>query len=630
MDQELTQLREELARLKTASEHNARIIDQISQAANIGHWEVDLENSKVFWSKKTHELHGTDPATYTPNVTEGLAFYAPEHRPVITGHFEELTRTGAPFDLELIIIQRNSGEHRWMRVIGRAVFFESKVVKAYGTFQDIHQEKLNSHARNELDDKLRLILDSFNIGFWDWTIATDELRWNAPMFRLFGLEPATFTNDFNGWAHIVLPEDLERTSQELQVAIASGDRFNSSFRIKHSQLGVRHIRGSAIIIRDAQGAPIRLWGINYDVTQEHVVQEHLGMLESLVNASPEIYAIASPKGEILFLNQRARQFGWSEEKSLGEIFPVESIEKYLNEIFPVLREKGQWRGEVQFLDTNTGEEFPVRQHSFLLRTKDGHTNAVATIATDIRAERKLEAELERQRLQLVQASKMTSLGEMAGGVAHEINNPLAIIKGNVALLEVQCGEPHPDSEQMRRSLSVIDQTVDRIAAIIKALRSFAKDGSRDEPIDFHVAPVVDSTLAFFRNRIASSAVKLSFRTSRPELVINGRPAQISQALANLISNAFEAAKNSSTPEVTIEILDGAELIQIRVSDSGDGIPVHLRQKILEPFFTTREVGQGTGLGLPVAKGLVEANKGRLYLDTGAPRTTFVMEFPRVN
>lgn len=627
MSDELNQLKAEIQRLSGENALYRRNLQQISQAASIGHWEVDLVENHIYWSRKTHELHGTDPATYKPVLAEAIGFFTPDSQGIITAHFQRLRLDATPYDLELQIVRRDSTEPSWVRATGIASIVDGKVVKAFGTFQDIQAQKQVQLERDALNQKLHHIMDTFNIGFWDWTVATDELNWNEPMFRLFGVAPGDFDRRFSGWAKTVHPADLERTSKEFQDCIANSDFFNSSFRIFHSKLGVRHIRGSALITRDADGTPLRVWGINYDVTQEKRDEERLLMLESLVNASPDIFGIASPKGDVLFLNNTARNYGWSEEKSFGDIFPVESIAQYVNDIFPVLKTKGHWHGEVTFKDPHTGEEFAVHQHSFLLRDSAGHTIAVATIASDIRERKKIEATLEAQRLQLVQASKMTSLGEMASGMAHEINNPLAIIKGNVALLDLQLGDASPDFGQLRKSLGTIDQTVDRIAGIIKALRIFAKDGAEDPRTVVSLTSIVETTLNFFRSRITSASVVLNVKVEDPNLSILARQSQLSQALTNLVSNAFEAARNSPVPEVLIEVYRSESAAFIKVSDSGPGIPTELRDKILEPFFTTREVGKGTGLGLPMAKGLVEVNDGRLYLDTSAPRTTFVIEFP---
>lgn len=506
MDQnEIAKLRAEVARLQQEKDQISHVLNQLGDAAHIGYWEVDVATKEIFWSKKTHDLHGTDPQ-HPLSVEERMSHIPAIFHEDILRNFNRLITEGVPYTLDYQIIRNNDKEVRWVRASNKALYQNGKLVKAYGTFQDIHQEKC--------------------------------------------------------------------------LALAN----------------------------EAQ-------------------QVRLRMLESLVNSSPDIFAIATPKGEMLFLNKTARDYGWSEEKSFGDIFPVESIAMYLNDIYPILKTKGRWDGETLFKDSTTDEIFPVKQRSFLLRDTHGRTHAVATIATDIREQRKLEAEMEQNQIKLVQASKMTSLGEMAGGMAHEINNPLAIIKGNVALMDLHLADSQVDPQQLRQSIRTIDQTVDRIAAIIKALRSFAKDGSGDPITLVYLESLVENTLGFFRNRIASAGVKLTVNSPQGDVAVTGRKSQLGQALANLISNAFEAAKVSENPEIIIEIGQDHTSTQLRVRDSGPGVPVNLREKILEPFFTTRETGQGTGLGLPVAKALVETNDGHLYLDTSARRTTFIMEFP---
>lgn len=629
MNDDFQNLRIEIEKLRTERDDAARALYQISEAANIGHWEVDHVRSTVFWSKKTHELHGTEASVFVPTIASGIECFVPEHRSVIMGHFGSLTNSGVPFDVELEIVRRDSGLRRWVRVTGRPVVQADRVVKTYGTFQDIHLQKQREIEHEEIDTKLKLILDTFKIGFWDWNPVTDDLRWTSAMFPLFGIDPSEFNNSFSGWSKVVIPEDLERTRQELDSSMASSAHFNSSFRIRHSKLGVRHIRGSALIIRDSSGVPVRLWGINYDVTQEKSIEAHLAMLEGLVNASPAIFGIASPRGEMVFLNKAAHDRGWSEEKSLGEIFPVESIAKYINEIFPVLRKKGSWEGEVTFRDANTGADFPVMQQSFLLRGPDGKTQAVATIATDISEKKEMERQMEAQRLRLIHSSKMTSLGEMAGGIAHEINNPLAIIKGNVAVMGLQLDDGPIELENIRKGLRTIDTTVDRIASIIKALRGFARDMPNEPMERLCVAQLVENVVQFYQARLLSAGVKLKLDKLDRAVVIRGAQGQLGQALVNLLNNATDAVKGRPGAEIQVEVTEAGSVARICVIDSGPGVPAQHREKILEPFFTTKEVGKGTGLGLPMTKGIVEAHQGRLYLLEGAPRTTFVIEIPKL-
>lgn len=355
---------------------------------------------------------------------------------------------------------------------------------------------------------------------------------------------------------------------------------------------------------------------------------HLKILAALVELSPDIFGICTPMGNLIFLNQAARRLGWTLEHNVMNLFPRKSIEFYIQQL-PVLRQKGSWRSEVEFHDFILNETFPVLQQAFLIRDHNGRTQAIATIATDLRSQRQLEAEIERQKAFSLQNSKMSALGEMAAGMAHEINNPLAIIKGHSSMLQMIVQDPQgPEREKMiLKSAQSIEATSERIATIVRGLRNFARDGSHEPFQAVDVAKMVNGTLDFCRSRFQHNGIHLDVTLPTNPIQVSGREVQLSQALLNLLNNAFDALKGIKDGRVDLRLKRVGNLVHLSVSDSGPGIPQEIRLKVMEPFFTTKDIGEGTGLGLPISRGIIEEHGGRFYLDENAPRTTFVIELP---
>lgn len=233
--------------------------------------------------------------------------------------------------------------------------------------------------------------------------------------------------------------------------------------------------------------------------------------------------------------------------------------------------------------------------------------------------------LDQVRAKALENSRLTSLGEMAGGIAHEINNPLTIIRGQAEILTKAQEEGTITAEEVLKRARKILALTDRASGIIRGLRNFARDGSGEEPGWHSASEIISESVALCREQFSLQNVELSVSIDT-DAHIYCRALQTSQVVVDLLNNARHAAAGSDLKQVEIGFHLRGDQAVIVVSDSGSGIPPALRQRIFEPFFTTKEIGQGTGLGLSVSKGLMEAQGGDLSLDTDSPRTRFVMTF----
>lgn len=233
---------------------------------------------------------------------------------------------------------------------------------------------------------------------------------------------------------------------------------------------------------------------------------------------------------------------------------------------------------------------------------------------------------------LIDAAKFASLGEMAAGIAHEINNPLAIIIGKadhcVRLLN---SSTPPDQQTIVRELTVINSTGQRIATIVKGLRTFSRDAKGDPKVATTVRSVIDDALGICQERLRSSGINVekSF-DGNPDIQLLCRQTQIVQVLVNLLSNAFDAVVDQPNPWIKITVTcDVMTFVNIAVTDSGPGIAPEIAKKVMEPFFTTKEVGRGTGLGLSLSRGIAEDHGGSLTYDQNSPNTSFKLRLPCV-
>jgi signal transduction histidine kinase/integral membrane sensor domain MASE1 len=231
------------------------------------------------------------------------------------------------------------------------------------------------------------------------------------------------------------------------------------------------------------------------------------------------------------------------------------------------------------------------------------------------------SELEQSRFQLVQSSKMASLGEMASGMAHEINNPLTIIQGKIQVLTHLIEDENIKNPQINEELRKIKFTTDRISKIIKGLRNFSRVSTSD-PLEWtRIEKIFQETLDLCSERFKADGINLMIE-SIPKGFINCRSAEISQVLINLFNNSSDALKNSKNKWIEVSFSITAHRLIIYVTDSGEGIPEDIVEKIMVPFFTTKDVSKGTGLGLSISKGIIEAHGGQLTYHSGHSHTRF--------
>lgn len=234
-----------------------------------------------------------------------------------------------------------------------------------------------------------------------------------------------------------------------------------------------------------------------------------------------------------------------------------------------------------------------------------------------------------QVVQLAQASRLSSLGAMAGGIAHEINNPVTIIMGMLKLVIKELTSDKPiNKEKITSTLEKARQYTERISKIVKGIRALSRDGSRDPFILSKVQDIIDNTFGLCEASIQTNSIQLSYDLEDPNLMLECRPVQISQVLLNLINNSLDAIGEQKNPWIHIAVKKiNEEIVEFSVTDSGEGIPESIAIQLMQPFFTTKGAGKGTGLGLSISQEIIKAHYGEFALDRNFPNTRFYIQIP---
>lgn len=276
-----------------------------------------------------------------------------------------------------------------------------------------------------------------------------------------------------------------------------------------------------------------------------------------------------------------------------------------------------------FLKTKSG----LRKHLVILKRLPFKEKEYVVASMDIHELVESQKLVEQQQAQLVESSKLATIGEMSSGLAHEISNPLSVIVNKGQVIQKELDKSEVDKDRIRAHVDRILKTTDRIFAIVKGLRNLARDTSHEDFQVFSLQQIISDSLVLSESKLKSSDVELFKSYSNEELLVECHPVQISQVLINVIGNACDAISDKSEKWIQFKVESDSENIYMTITDSGNGIPVDLRESILKPFFTTKGIGKGTGLGLSISSGIIEAHHGKFYFDHDAKNTTVKIVLP---
>ena len=362
---------------------------------------------------------------------------------------------------------------------------------------------------------------------------------------------------------------------------------------------------------------------------EEQLQRSNAFLRNLIGSSIDAIIAADRTGKILFFNDAAVEIsGYSVEKTVNDmdirdIYPGDGAKQVMRKLrSDEYGGKGKLKSyQVDLLNID-GEEIPISLNAAIVYEGD---REVATIGFfhDMRETLKMRKELEKTQIQLLQAEKMSSLGKLAAGVAHQLNNPLGGITLYAQLMMEEYKLEDPAMEDLQRIL----KDAQRCSNTVKELLEFARQTKQEmRPHDMNQA--ISRTLFLLENQAIFQNIEIEKNLSPSLPMVPGDIQQLNHLFMNIILNAAEAMEGNGKLTVTTDHKPKSDRITITLSDTGPGIPEDVLLHVFEPFYTTKEEGKGTGLGLSLAYGIVQSHRGRLMArnkpDSGA---TFIIELP---
>lgn len=277
----------------------------------------------------------------------------------------------------------------------------------------------------------------------------------------------------------------------------------------------------------------------------------------------------------------------------------------------------EYVSEHRVLCKNNNYKWILARGKIVERASDGKPVRMVGTITDLTSFKQAEQ-------QLIQSSKLISLGQLTAGMAHEINNPLSIIVGSLKSLSRKQGYDAKEIEWINK----IQRSTERISKIVNGLRKYSRS-SEDGDLKVHnLSRIVNEVLVLTNVNVKGNDVVIEYMAHQDTLILCDE-IEIEQVLINIINNAVDAIKDNQEKWIRIELINKPDTVNLRIKDSGHGVPKDIQDKLFDPFFTTKQVGEGTGLGLSITKGLLEKNRGAIRLVEEDVNTCFEIVFEKI-
>jgi PAS domain S-box-containing protein len=523
--------------------------------------------------------------------------------------------------------------------------------------RDITGRKEMEKALRESKERYDFAVNGANDGIWDWNIGTGEIYYSPRLRELLGYGEGEMGNTFSSFDSLLHPEDRDRALAEVQSHLKSRTPFDTEYRLRTKSGAYRWFNTRGRAVWDASGVAVRMAGSISDITgrkeTETALNESLLRLRQIFEYTEDAIIFFKPGTcEVIDVNLSAeRLYGYSREELLT--IPFESLCSPGH--FPVLKNSicNIRQGELSPLDNiinlrKDGTEIIVSMRGKVICLQGAET--VYCTFRDVSERIRLEKEAREIQANLIQANKMTSLGLMVSGVAHEINNPINFIKANIQFMDqawndairilrmyqrqnedfLIAGIPFSELEgQSPRLFAGILDGVKRINEIIQTLKRFARQElpSTDQYVEIN--ETVRAAISILHHEIVNHTENFNMELGDDIPLVRGNSQQLAQVIINLLMNACQSLPSRQHGVwITTGYDREADEVKISVRDEGGGVPEGLRSRILEPFFTTKLDRGGTGLGLTISNSIIKDHNGVLeFTSEQGKGTVFTVRIP---
>ena len=512
---------------------------------------------------------------------------------------------------------------------------EMPLTKADGTilklsiYRDITEKKEGIEKLEELEENYRSLFENVACGVYISTKGGKFLDANHALVDMLGYETKEEFLKIDITKDLYLrPEDREKFQEMIE---RDGKVIDYEVEFKRKDGTSIPVLHTAHVRYDQNGKVLGYEGINVDKTQRKKIERELrqahDFLNKVIESSPNAIIATDMKGNIIVWNRSAEEnLGYKTEDVIGkmnirEIYPKGSAEKIMQ---MMLSHEYGGVGKLHSTETkavnSSGEEIPVEITGSIIY-KDDKEVATTAIFKDLRRRIETEKRLEKTRMQLLQSEKLASIGRLAAGVAHEINNPL----GGIIMYSHLVLEELPKDSSLKNNLEKVIIQAERCEKIVKGLLSFSRQHELEiESVDMN--GIIEESLSFVESQALFQNIEIikAFDPDLPPIIAD--KSQLQQVVINLALNAANAMKGKGKLTINSSSCNG--FVELKFTDTGCGITPENLEKIFEPFFTTQSDKDGAGLGLAVSHGIITKHKGTISVNSMVNEgTTFTIRLP---
>jgi PAS domain S-box-containing protein len=628
--------RQAMLRARKQTEETLRESEQRLQLAlsvgNIGTWEWNLRTNQVIWSESLFTLFGLTPDTFDVSYENFLNLIVhPEDRELLHQSVLRAIDQQVPHNLEFRFIY-SDGTVGWSVCKGQVLYDDTtnKPLQMIGVNIDITERK---QSELEIRKFVSLADNSTEfIGMCDMNFVPFYL--NPAGMQLVGL------NDTQQYSEtpvreFFFPEDRDFIINEFFPRVLREGRAEVEIRFRHFQTGeALWMVYSVSCVKDMNDQLIGLAAVSRNITDRKLAKQKIAEQAALIDIATDAIFVRDLENRILFWSPGAEKlYGWTAQESMGklvhELFNVESLSQ-LAAGFKTTLEQGYWQGELE-KTTKTGRKIIVASRWTLVQNQFGQSQSILSVNTDITEKKQLEQ-------QFYRAQRLESVGTLASGIAHDLNNVFAPIIMIAELLPLRYKNVDLQTQELFKTLENSSQ---RGANLVKQILTFTR-GTEGKRILLQPGHLLQELVKVIKQTFPKSIEIVNDIPINTLWMVQADPTQLEQVFMNLAVNARDAMPNDGMLTINAEnrMIDetnarmhldakaGGYMV-VTVSDTGTGIPPEFLERIFDPFFTTKEVGKGTGLGLSTVLGIVKNHGGFVEVSTQVGKgTRFQVFLPR--